>query len=132
MALPESRTDASCKLCTIQLEELCYARAWWFRVIREGFATGVRIFSIALQVNPDVYKSRSPMCKSCIRFRKNVLKCRSTLFNKLDSILNPIFNRIRDSLLTPEELERARLLARRAAEKQFVRPADLTTLTELY
>jgi hypothetical protein len=132
MALQESSTDASCKLCTIQLEELCYARAWWFRGLREVFATGVRIFSFVLRVNPNVYKSRSPMCKSCIRFRKNVLKCRSTVFNKLDSILNPIFNRIRDSLLTPEELERARLLARCAAEKQFVRPADLTTLSELY
>ena len=132
MALTESSTDASCKLCTIQLEELCYERAWWFRVIREIFATGVRIFSFALRVNPEAYKSRSPMCKSCIRFRKNVLKCRSTLFNKLDSVLNPIFNRIRDSLLTPAELDRARLLARCAAEKQFVRPADLNTLFELY
>lgn len=129
MATMVSSNDASCKLCTIQLEELCYARAWWFRVIREMFATGVRIFSIALRVNPDAYKSRSPMCKSCIRFRKNVLKCRSTLFNKLDSVLNPIFNRIRDSLLTPEEMDRARLLARRAAEQHFVRPADLTTLS---
>jgi hypothetical protein len=54
------------------------------------------------------------------------------LFNKLDSVLNPIFNRIRDSLLTPEEMRRARVLARCAEDKQFVRPADLATLSELF
>lgn len=47
-------------------------------------------------------------------------KERSALFNWLDSYLNPMFNRVRDSLLTAEELENARALARRAADRDFI------------
>ena len=60
------------------------------------------------------------MCFKCIRFRKNALKERSALFNWLDSYLNPMFNRVRDSLLTIEELDNARALARRAADRDFI------------
>lgn len=123
-------TDASCRICTIQLEELCYARAWWFRAFREVLATGIRGFALVYAVRTDAYKARSPMCHRCIRFRKNVLKRRSRLFNWLDGYLNPMFNRARDSLLTPAELDRAKLLARRAAERDFVRPDDLSALAE--
>jgi hypothetical protein len=42
------------------------------------------------------------------------------LFNWLDSYLNPMFNRVRDSLLTVEELDNARTLARRAADRDFI------------
>jgi hypothetical protein len=42
------------------------------------------------------------------------------LFNWLDSYLNPMFNRVRDSLLTPKELDDARALARRAADRDFL------------
>jgi hypothetical protein len=117
-------------MCTIHLEELCRQRAWWFSAFRETLATGVRLFAIILMVRTDNYQSRSPMCKKCIRFKKNVLKRLSPIFNRLDGYLNPVFNRVRDSLLTPEELDRARLLARCAAEQQFVRPANLTMLSE--
>jgi hypothetical protein len=48
------------------------------------------------------------------------LKGRSALFNWLDSYLNPMFNRVRDSLLTPKELDDARALARRAADRDFL------------
>jgi len=60
------------------------------------------------------------MCFKCIRFRKNALKERSALFNWLDSYLNPMFNRVRDSLLTIEEFDNARALARRAADRDFI------------
>jgi hypothetical protein len=60
------------------------------------------------------------MCFKCIRFRKNALKQRSALFDRLDSYLNPMFNRVRDSLLTPKELDDARALARRAEDRGFI------------
>jgi len=69
------------------------------------------------------------MCHKCIRFKKNVLQRVSPFFNKMDGYLNPIFNHVRDSLLTPAEKDRARLLASFAAEKQFIRPADISTLS---
>ena len=113
-------STASCKICTIRLETLCYQRAWWFRVFREILASGIRVFAIAYLIRPKDYLARSPMCFKCIRFRKNALKERSALFNWLDSYLNPMFNRVRDSLLTPKELDDARALARRAADRDFI------------
>ena len=121
-------TDDSCRICTIQLETLCYRRAWWFRAFREALATGIRLFAIAMRIDSSAGDARSAMCRGCLRFRKNVLKRRSPVFNRLDGCLNPVFNRARDSLLTPEELDRARFLARRAAERDFVAPGPASLL----
>jgi hypothetical protein len=60
------------------------------------------------------------MCYRCLRFRKNALKERSALFNWLDGYLNPVFNFLRDSLLTAEEKALARRLAERAADPSFI------------
>jgi hypothetical protein len=111
-----SNPTYSCKICTIRLEEQCYERAWWFRAFREVLATGIRLFAIVLFVRTDGGRARSKKCHGCLRFRKNGLKQRSPLFNWLDGYLNPIFNRVRNSLLTPEELEQARALARSRAD----------------
>jgi hypothetical protein len=111
---------SACKICTIRLEELCYKRAWWFRAFREALAAGIRTFAIALWIRTDEDKPRSKACRRCLRFRKNALKRRSPLFNWLDGYLNPLFNRVRDSLLTQEELERARALACSRADPDFV------------
>lgn len=108
-----------CKICTIHLELLCYRRAWWFRAFRETLATGIRLFALAYRIPADRHRARSPMCFKCLRFRKNALKQRSPLFNLLDARLNPLFNRVRDSLLTADELERARRLARQAEDPGF-------------
>jgi len=111
-------TDLVCKLCTIQLEELCYRRAWWFRPFREVLATGVRLFAFFSRIRPQRYITRSPGCHRCLRFQKNALKEQSALFKCLDGWINPVFNRVRDSLLTAEELEEAR---RHASEAGNVR-----------
>ena len=113
---PSPDAVPACKICTIRLEELCYKRAWWFRAFREVLATGIRLFAIAFWIKTDEDKPRSKACRRCLRFRKNALKRRSPLFNWLDGYLNPLFNRVRDSLLTPEELEKARALARSRAD----------------
>jgi hypothetical protein len=113
------KNTSSCKICTIRLEQLCYRRAWWFRAFRELLATGIRLFAIAYRIPSEQDTRRSKMCRRCLRFRKNDLKERSRLFCWLDGYLNPIFNRARDSLLTPQELEDARALARRAADADF-------------
>ncbi|MBL8666070.1 MAG: hypothetical protein JNM48_01265 [Rhodospirillales bacterium] len=120
--LPLLAEYASCKVCVIRLEDLCYQRAWWFRPFREVFAAGIRVFSLAYRVRPEAYAARSPMCYKCMRFRKNAIKLRSPLFNYFDGYLNPVFNRVRDSLLTAEELAWARTLAQRAADRSFVEP----------
>jgi hypothetical protein len=111
---PTHQTDLICKLCTIQLETLCYQRAWWFRPFREVLATGVRLFALVSRIEPQKYLTRSPGCHHCLRFQKNALKEQSAIFRWFDSFLNPLFNRLRDSLLTPEELDEARRLAAEA------------------
>lgn len=119
MSVAPPNAEPACKICTIRLEQLCYGRAWWFRAFRETLATGIRLFALVTLTRPDEHRSRSSQCQGCLRFRKNALKRNSRLFNWLDGYLNPIFNRARDSLLTPQELEQARELARRAAERGF-------------
>ena len=124
MSVPAQKQTrcTACKICTIRLEELCYQRAWWFRAFREVLATGIRLFAVALAIRTDEGKARSKKCYGCLRFRKNALKQRSPLFNWLDGYLNPLFNRARDSLLTPQELEQARALARSRADPTSLNP----------
>ena len=121
--LPVQATPApaasGCRICTIRLEQICYQRAWWFRAFREILATGIRGFALVYRIPADHRLARSPMCFKCLRFRKNALQARSPLFTWLDGYLNPLFNRARDALLTPEEHEKARELARRAADPEF-------------
>lgn len=109
--------NAVCRVCTLRLETLCYRRAWWFRGFREVLATGGRLFALFYGIRPADYTTRSPFCHGCLRFKKNALKEKSALFRRLDARINPVFNRVRDSLLTEQELEDARLFARQAAQK---------------
>ena len=108
-----------CTMCTIRLEELCYQRAWWFRAFREILASGIRLFALAYGLRRHDHPPRSPRCAGCLRFRKNALKERSRLFNWLDGYLNPLFNKLRNSLLSEAELEQARALARRREDPSF-------------
>jgi hypothetical protein len=117
--IPQPSPASGCRICTIRLEQICYQRAWWFRIFREILATGIRGFALAYRIPANHRLARSAMCFKCLRFRKNALQARSPLFNRLDAYLNPLFNRARDALLTPEELEKARELARRAADPEF-------------
>lgn len=110
---------ATCRICTIRLLELGYQRAWWFRPFREVFATGIRVFALFHPVPEAAYAMRSPLCSGCLRYRKNAVRQASPLFRWLDARLNPRFNRVRDSLVTPQELDHAREFARRAADPDF-------------
>ena len=107
---------ASCKLCTISLEQLCYQRAWYFRGFRNTLAAVVHIWSWWHPVDPALYQPRAKVCHGCLRFRKNVLKEESRLFRWLDGYVNPVFNHVRDSLLSAEERETARRYAQSAAQ----------------
>ena len=111
---------ASCKICTIRLETLCYQRAWWFRVFREILAGGIRHFRYRLSHSPEGLSRALADVFQMHSVPQERLKERSALFNWLDSYLNPMFNHVRNSLLTAEELENARALARRAADRDFI------------
>ncbi len=60
----------------------------------------------------------NPECHGCVRYIKNQLKEQSGAFRWLNDRINPHFNRIRNSLLTPAELEEAKRLAGEASWEQ--------------
>lgn len=129
-ATPSGGPQRNCTICTMRLEQLCYRRAWWFRAFREVLAGGVRLFAWAYGIRPDGFVTRAKCCRHCLRFSKNVLKARSPLFLRLDSWIHPVFNRLRDSLLTPEELAEARTFARLAEDSRFAGTfGDVTCLS---
>lgn len=107
-----------CRVCTLHLEQLCDRRAWWFRSFKAVLRAGIRLFALAYRIPPESAVPRSRHCHHCLRFRKNALKQRSPLFVWLDGYLNPLFNRLRDSLLSPAELQQARELALRREDPE--------------
>ena len=105
---------AVCNTCTILLVKLCYQRVWWFRWIREPLLLGMRILSWWHGINPRDYLVRTESCYGCIRFMKESLKERSAVARWLNDRINPVFNRVRDSIVTQEEIREAKRIAREA------------------
>ena len=77
---------ASCKICTTDWRPYATIGYGGFASSARYWPAESRVFAIAYLIRPKDYLARSPMCFNCIRFRKNALKERSTLFNWLDSI----------------------------------------------
>jgi hypothetical protein len=100
-----------CNTCTIMLVELCYQRVWWFRLVRDPLLLGMRLLSWWHGINPRDYRVRTESCYGCIRFMKESLKEQSTVGRWLNNRINPLFNRIRDSIVTEEEIREAKRLA---------------------
>lgn len=106
------RKTASCRMCTIQLVRLCYERTLWFRWFREPLVLWMRLLARWHRIDPRDYAVRMEECYGCLRFLKEELKEKSPLFVRLNDIVNPAFNRLRDSIVTKEEIEEARRFAR--------------------
>ncbi|OGP33138.1 MAG: hypothetical protein A2X88_06095 [Deltaproteobacteria bacterium GWC2_65_14] len=107
-----------CRICTIRLVRLCYERTRWFRWFREPLVLGMRLLARWHRIDPREYAVRSQECHGCLRFLKEDLKEKSPLFARLNDLANPTFNRLRDSIVTQEEIEEARRFAREATEPQ--------------
>lgn len=105
---------AVCNTCTIQLVELCYKRKFWFRLFREPLVLGMRIMSLWHGIDARDYEVRNQRCYGCIRFMKVALKDKSPIFCWLNDRINPIFNQLRDDIVTPLEKEEARRFASEA------------------
>jgi hypothetical protein len=43
---------AVCNICTIKLVKICFARAWWFRLIREPLRFGMVIMGVFYDIDP--------------------------------------------------------------------------------
>lgn len=98
----------TCRNCTISLVRICERRAWWFGPARFPLVVGMRVMAKLHRIDPSVYALRSDECLGCLRFLKLELKERSPTFRRLNKLINPHFDRIRNSLLTQEELAEGR------------------------
>ena len=84
--------------------------------MREPLVMGMRILGRAYRVDPEEYEVRSEECRNCIRFLKTGLKDKSGLLRRLNGLIDPVFNRIRDSIVSDQELQESRDLARARQE----------------
>jgi len=107
-----------CKICTIKLVEAAYARAWWFRLVREPLRWGMLLLGRLYEADLEVYDVRSPSCRACPRLTKLELKEKSALFRLLNSLVNPYFDRLIERLISEREQQEAREFAERALRSE--------------
>ena len=108
------KKNAICNTCTLKLVTIVYRRKPIFRLFREPLKTGMRIFSWLYHIDPEQYEVRTPACRGCIRFYKLALKERSGLFRWFNNLINPLFDRIIESILTEDELRVAKDYGKKA------------------
>lgn len=100
-----------CNTCTVQLVRIAYQRAPWFRLVREPLKWGMISMGWLCRVDPRVYLVPTEGCIGCLRFVKTELKERSPLFRWLNTRINPVFDRIMESIVTREEVAEAKRYA---------------------
>lgn len=104
-----------CRICTVKLVEAAYARAWWFRLVREPLRLGMLLLGRVYGADLAAYEVRSAACRGCPRLVKLELKEKSALFRLLNGLVNPYFDRLIERLLTEREILEAEDFAERAA-----------------
>ncbi|MHB1346669.1 MAG: nitroreductase [Candidatus Humimicrobiaceae bacterium] len=103
-----SKKNARCNTCTLKLVGIAYKRQPLFRLFREPLKISMRIFSWLYRIDPEEYEVRTPACHGCIRFYKVALKEKSKLFRWLNKIINPLFDKAIESIVSEDELRIAR------------------------
>jgi hypothetical protein len=71
-------------------------------------------------IDATMYKVEKSECRGCVRFMKNELKIKSPTFRFLNSIINPIFNFLRDRFVTKEEKAEAKRFAAEEIPKKMI------------
>jgi len=107
---------AVCGTCTIRLVRTAYGRAWWFRLVREPLRIGMILMARMYRIDVNGYIVRSEQCRGCVRFLKTALKERSGIFNRLNDIINPVFDRLMEQYLTAQEIQEAKRFARESTQ----------------
>jgi hypothetical protein len=106
-----------CGSCTLGLVQQAYVRALWFKCFREPLVFAMQAMARWHGIDARLYPVKHSRCDGCIRFMKNELKAKSQLFRTLNFLVNPVFNRLRDSLVTAEEKADAKRFAAEFAPK---------------
>lgn len=107
---------AKCKTCTIMLVEICFQKTWWFKAFRTPMVWGMRAMCRFHGLDPSRYAVSNQKCYGCVRFMKVALKEKSPTFRVLNWLINPIFNKVRNGIVTEDEIAEAKRFARDAFE----------------
>ena len=117
MPMTTVRRNAVCNTCTIQLVNIAYRRAPWFRLVREPLKLGMRVLAWLYRINPTEYDVRATACYGCLRFYKTSLKERSALFRWLNDRVNPLFDNLLERIVSTDEVKQAKTYARAASAR---------------
>ncbi len=107
-----------CNTCTVRLVRIAYQRRPWFRLVREPLKTGMIFMGWLYRVDPRSYSVAESSCIGCVRFTKQGLRQRSGLFRWMNARVNPRFDRMLESIVTPEEVAEARQYASSSTRRQ--------------
>lgn len=112
---PQARAKPpACYTCTIQLVQLAYRRAPWFRLVREPLRLGMQVMAAWHHIKPAGTPSCAQSWDGCMRFYKTALKERSATFRWLNDKVNPLFDALLERIVTPAEVREAKQYARTA------------------
>ncbi|MEW6489106.1 MAG: nitroreductase [Thermodesulfobacteriota bacterium] len=103
-----------CNTCTVRLVDLAYRRAWWFRWVRKPLTVGMKVLAAWHGIDALDYSVRTPACRGCTRFLKTALKEESAAFRWLNGRVNPVFDRLLETVVTGKEVQEAKRFAREA------------------
>jgi hypothetical protein len=101
-----------CKNCAARLAKWCYERYWWFRLVREPLLLGMRILARWHGIDARTHKVRNDECHGCVRFMKAELEAKSPVFRFFNKCIGKKVSKLRNSMLTQEELDEAKRYAR--------------------
>lgn len=114
MNMASEPSSVVCKNCALMLARLVYRRHWWFPLLREPLIMGMRILAWRHCIDARRHKVRDPACSGCIRFMKAELEKKSPTFCFLNNLIGDHFSKLRNTLLTQEELDVAKRIAKEA------------------
>ena len=109
------KKNAVCNTCTLKLVAIAYRKKPVFRLFREPLKMVMKMLSWLYRVNPEEYEVSTPSCRGCIRFYKLSLKDKSSIFRWLNNKINPLFDRVLESIVTEEELKSAKDYGKKVA-----------------
>ncbi len=100
-----------CKGCALMLAMKCYEKHWWFHIVRDPLVWGMRFLGWVNRIDAYKHPVKKSECKGCLRFLKAELEEKSPTFNFLNSFIGPKFQKLRNNMLSQEELEEAKKIA---------------------
>ncbi|MDR3260391.1 MAG: hypothetical protein LBT78_01000 [Tannerella sp.] len=97
-----------CRGCAMLLVAGCYRKHWWFHVVRDPLVWGMKFLAWCNGIDARAQPVRKTYCKGCVRFIKNGLEEQSATFQFLNRFIGPWFGKLRNGMLTEEDMKKAR------------------------